>query len=77
MGAISVTRSAERQPYSMMHMGMFASFLHLKAIAALLELEDPLAESIMVLSQSVLEMSVRVWWLADPSLGITQRVARG
>ena len=68
---------AVRAPYSMMHIGMFASFLHLKAIAALLELEDPLAESIMILSRSVLETSVRVWWLADPALSITQRIARG
>lgn len=68
---------ALRAPYSMMHIGMFASFLHLRAIATLLELDDPLADSIMVLSRSVLEMSARVWWLADPALSITQRVARG
>lgn len=61
----------------MMNLGLFSAVLHLKAIAALLELEDPLADSVTVLARAVLELSARAWWLADPSLSTEQRAARG
>ncbi len=68
---------ALRASYSMMHLGLFSAVLHLKAIAALLELEDPLADSVTLLARAVLELSARAWWLADPSLSTEQRTARG
>lgn len=46
-------------------------------MAALLETERPSAPSIMILSRTVLELSARTWWLADPATGMAKRVSRG
>lgn len=62
---------------SVLHLDLLAVVLHLKTIALLLEAEDPPADSIMVLSRTILELSARAWWLADPAIDPHDRIARG
>lgn len=61
---------------SVMNVSLFAAIQQIDAIAYLFLADNPPVYSITALARSVIEISARVWWLADPDCDYLSRIRR-